>query len=471
MQNNRLGEDNLIKVFAINVLPAIVAMVINGAQPIIDGLFLGKFAGLNAMASVNIVGPFMQVIFAVSFIVCTGAISLIGRSLGAGREDKACSVFRTAVISITAISILVAIFGSVFSKGIAKMLKATDILIDDSATYVFVISFFAPIISNMYLTGFVDRTIEKPNQYLYGALVSLAVNCLLDYLLIGVCKMGAMGAALATGISYTTALLICAVPLLKKSSIINFYKGKINFKLMLPVVANGSSEAVVCGSTAISVFVFNSALLNIAGENGVAAFTIINYISTFGALAMFGISDGINAIISYNYGANKMKRVAKTFLSALAFNLLIGLIVFLIVFFAGDKLIQMFSSDPTKDAEVIKMAFNGAKIYSVAFFMIGFNIVSSGFFTAIGGALSSVLIAASRGIVWILVGINTLPKVLGIDGVWWTFSFAEACTILLTLILFAIFIFKRKRLNNRAKIEVNWLNFNLRTWFLVYFDK
>ena len=102
---------------------SVVPLVINGAQPIIDGLFLGKFAGLNAMASVNIVGPFMQVIFAVSFIVCTGAISLIGRSLGESREDKACSVFRTAVIFITVISILVAIFGSVFSKGIAKCLK------------------------------------------------------------------------------------------------------------------------------------------------------------------------------------------------------------------------------------------------------------------------------------------------------------------------------------------------------------
>lgn len=455
MQNNKLGEDNLIKVFAINVLPAIVAMVINGAQPIIDGLFLGKFAGLNAMASVNIVGPFMQIIYAVSFIVCTGAISLIGRSLGSGNEEKARSVFRTAIIFITAISVLVSIFGSIFSRNIAKLLKATNILIDDSATYVFVISFFAPIISNMYLAGFVNRTIEKPNQYLYGAVVSLVVNCILDYLLIGVCKMGALGAALATGISYTTALIICAVPLLKKSSVINYFKGKINFKLMLPVVANGSSEAVVCGSTAISVFVFNSALLDIAGESGVAAFTIINYISTFGTLAMFGISDGINAIISYNYGANKMKRVAKTFLSALVLNLLIGLVVFLIVFFAGDKLIQMFSSDPTKDAEVIKMAYSGAKIYSVAFFMIGFNIVSSGFFTAIGGALSSVLIAASRGIIWILVGIITLPKVLGIDGVWWTFSFAEGCTILLTIMLFIIFIVKRKRMNNRMKIDIN----------------
>ncbi|MDE6565724.1 MAG: MATE family efflux transporter, partial [Clostridia bacterium] len=84
---------------------------------------------------------------------------------------------------------------------------------------------------------------------------------------------------------------------------------------MLPVIANGSSEAVICGSNAISVFLFNSALLNIAGESGVAAFTIINYISTFGTLAMFGISDGINAIISYNYGANKMKRVRNTYLS------------------------------------------------------------------------------------------------------------------------------------------------------------
>ncbi len=91
------------------------------------------------------------------------------------------------------------------------------------------------------------------------------------------------------------------------------------------------------------------------------------------------------------------------------------------------------------------MAFHGAKIYSIAFFMIGFNIVSSGFFTAIGGALSSILIAASRGLVWIFVGILVLPKFFGIDGVWWTFPFAEILTIVLTSILFIVFIFKQKK--------------------------
>ncbi len=455
MLENKLGEGNLIKVFLANVIPAIISMVIGGAQPIIDGLFLGKFAGINSMASVNIAGPFMQIIFAVSFITCTGAISMIGRCLGSGKQEKAQSVFRTAVIFITIISILVTIFGAIFSRQIARLLKATDLLVDDSAMYIFAISFFAPIISNMYLTGFTDRTLGKPNQYMFGAIISLFANCLLDYLLIGVCNFGVLGGALATGLSYLIALAICSIPLFKKSSIINFYKGKINFRLMLPVVANGSSEAVVCGSTAISVFVFNSTLLKVAGEGGVAAFTIINYIATFGALAMFGISDGINAIISYNFGANKMKRVVKTFISALVLNLVIGLIVFLLVFFAGDKLIQMFSADPQKDVEIIKMAFHGAKIYAVAFFLIGFNIVGSGFFTAIGGALSSVIISTSRGIVWILVGINTLPIWFGIDGIWWTFPFAEICTILITITLFAIFIIKRKKINKQSKIDTN----------------
>lgn len=449
MQSNKLGEDNLIKVFAANVIPAIIAMIINGAQPIIDGLFLGKFAGLNAMASVNIAGPFMQLIFAVSFITCTGAISLMGRSLGSGDDKKACSVFRTAVIFITAISLLVTIFGGVFSKSIAKMLKATPLLIDDASMYIFVISFFAPIICNMYLAGFTDRTIGKPNQYLFGAIASLCVNILLDYLFIGVWGKGVLGGALATGISYFVAYIVCLIPLLKKSSVINMFKGAINFKLMLPVVANGSSEAVVCGSAAISVFVFNSALLSIAGEAGVAAFTIINYISTFGTLAMFGISDGINAIVSYNYGANKTRRVSNTYFTALVLNFLIGLVVFLIVFFAGDKLITLFSSDPNQDVKIIDMAFHGAKIYSYAFFMIGFNIVSSGFFTAIGRALSSVLIAVSRGLVFILIGISTLPIHLSIDGVWWTFAFAEGCTVLVTLAMFGIFFAQKNKKNKK----------------------
>ena len=197
-------------------------------------------------------------------------------------------------------SLLVTIFGGVFSRNIAKLLKATELLIDDSSMYIFVISFFAPVISNMYLMGFTDRVIGKPNQYLYGAIASLAANVISDYLLIAVCGLGVKGGALATGLSYFIALAICSIPLFKRKNVLNYFKGKLNFKLMLPVVANGSSEAVVCGSAAIAVFLFNSALIKIAGESGVAAFTIINYISTFGTLAMFGISDGINAIISYN---------------------------------------------------------------------------------------------------------------------------------------------------------------------------
>lgn len=451
MIQSKLGEDKLPKVFIANVLPAIIAMVINGAQPIIDGLFLGRFVGVNAMASINIVNPFMQLIFAFTFIISTGAISQIGRSLGGGDKKKAQNVLVTSSVFLTAITILITIFGTIFCKPIAILLGATDILLDDSAMYVFVISFFAPIIGNMYLFGFCDRAIDKPNQYLYGAIAGLVINILLDYIFLAVLKLGVLGAALATGIAYLTSLLITILPILKKSSVINLFCGKIRPKTMLSVVANGSSEAIVCVSAATTMYLFNTTLLAMAGEAGVAAFTIINYISSFATLAMFGISDGINAPVSYNYGCGKHKRVMWLYFVSISITLIIGFVVFMLVTFAGDKLITLFSKDPASEADIIQMAFSGAKLYSISFFLVGFNIVSSGFFTALGKALSSVIIALSRGLIFILIGIFTFPKFFGLDAVWLVVPFAEACTAVITIVLFVINGAKREK-EKREKI-------------------
>lgn len=447
---NRLGEDKLIKVYITNVIPAVIAMVINGIQPIIDGLFLGKFVGANTMASINIINPFMQLIFAFTFIISTGAISQIGRALGGGDNKKAQNVLITSCVFLTAITIVITLIGTTLSRPIAKILGASDILLDDSAMYIFVISFFAPIIGNMYLFGFCDRAINKPNQYLYGAIAGLVCNSLLDYIFLAVLNWGVQGAALATGIAYFVSLALNIIPLLKKSNVINLFCGKIRPKIMITVTANGFSEAVVCASTAITVYLFNTTLLKIAGESGVTAFTIINYISTFATLTMFGISDGINAPVSYNYGADKLKRVKWIYFVSIAITFIIGVAVYLLVLFAGDKLIVLFAKDPNEEKDIIQMAFNGAKLYSISFFLVGFNIVSSGFFTAIGKALESAIIALSRGLIWILVGILTFPNIFGLDAVWLVVPFAEVCTMIITIILFVINIVKYKRKTKKS---------------------
>lgn len=428
-------------------------MVIAGAQSIIDGLILSRFAGLNAMASVNVVMPFVQIINAITFVVCTGSISKIGRLLGAGKIERAQSVFRTAALFNTIIAVIILIIGVSCPTQIARLLGASDTLVGDSAVYLRFLCCFTPIMINMFLFGFTNRIIGKPLVYLFATLTSVVVNIALDYLFIAVLQMGAKGAAVATGIAYSSAFIICAIAALKKSTVINLFVGKINFKEMPKVCANGASEAVVSLSSALIIYLFNRTLYGISGDRGIAAFAIINYFATFAILVMFGIADGTGSIFSYNYGSKNFQRVKKTLLISLIANLLIGITVFLILYLQSEKIITFFVTDKANDQSVIDMAVNGAKLFSIGFIFAGLNIVISGMFTAIGKALNSIIIAASRGIIWVIIGILTLPLAFGIDGIWLTTPFAEVVTLITCAIILILFYRKFKKENTADRLQ------------------
>ena len=165
-----------------------------------------------------------------------------------------------------------------------------------------------------------------------------------------------------------------------------------------------------------------------AGESGVAAFTIINYVGNFVTLLMFGMSDGISPILSNNYGAGNRERIQKTLRAALICNFLLGLALFGIFWIWGRNLISLFL-DGDQGEHVIGLAVRGAKIYGLCFLANGFNIVQSGYHTALGDAVSSILIAASRGIVFVPIGLVLFSRILGMDGVWLSLPFAEAVTV------------------------------------------
>ena len=135
-------------------------------------------------------------------------------------------------------------------------------------------------------------------------LLSLVCNLFLNYILIAKLDLGIVGAAIATGMSYSSALLMVSHPLLSKKSIINVFSGTFDQTTILPVLYNVRLKEFVHYLLAISAYIFNMAFMNIAGESGVAAFTAINYIGQFGVYVLFGISDGIGPIISYSYGGN-----------------------------------------------------------------------------------------------------------------------------------------------------------------------
>lgn len=428
MDQKILGTEKLSKLFIKFTIPSIIGMIFVGIQGIIDGLFVGNLLGGNALASVNLVQPYMQIIMAAALIISVGAQSIIGINLGKGESEKAQNIFRTASILLILISILVTILGVFFSEKIALILGANEVLLEGSSTYIQIISYFTSFIAIMFLFEMVVRVIGKPNISLVSMIISVVLNIVLDYLLINKFNLGIKGAALATGISYTMAFLINMIPFVSKKTIINLYKGRFDKSVLFQMIYNGSSEGVSSISNAISMFLFNTALMKIAGENGIAAFSIINYIAQVGYMVLFGISDGIRPIISYNFGAENENRVNKTLKISIIVNIIIGAIIFIVMSTFSKQLIEIFLKD---GKYVVEIASTGAKIYGIAFLFNGTNILISSYFTAIDDPKNSIIVAMSRGIVFILIGIVILPYIFGINGIWMTIVFADIITILL----------------------------------------
>ncbi|CAH2215379.1 MATE family efflux transporter [Tepidibacter aestuarii] len=428
MNENILGTEKISKLFIKFSIPAMISMVIAGIQPIIDGIFLGNFVGPNAMASVNIVQPFIQVIIGFCMIMSVGALSFIGRSLGEGKKEESQNIFKTAFIVITVISLSILLFGRLFSQEIAVLLGSNEVLLEGVSIYIKIIALFAPLMSLMLFFGFIDRVVGKPELYLKGMILSVIANISLDFILIKQLGLGIKGAAFATGIAYVSALFVVAHPMLNKNNVVNIFSGKFNKSIIIPMAYNGSSEGVVSIATATTAYLFNMTFMEIAGEAGVASFTTINYISQFGTLVMFGISDGITPILSYNYGNKKNDRLDDTLKLALKVNLAVGVILFFTLFGFGEQLVSLFAKG---NKDILNLAVSGSRIYAFSFLMSGFNIINSGYFTAIGDAKDSIIIAASRGIIFIVLGINILPMIIGMNGVWITVPFAECITVII----------------------------------------
>ena len=428
MKENILGTEKISKLFIKFSIPAIIAMVIAGMQSMVDGMFLGNFVGSTAMASVSLGGPYIQLVIGLSMIISVGSLSFMGRSLGEGNKKLTQNIFKTSLIILSILALLLTTIGFLFSDTIGTLLGANSVLLEGVSIYIKTISICVLPMSLAFLIGFADRLIEKPDLYFKGMILSLLVNITLNYILIKKMNFGIAGAALATGLSYSSVFLIVISPMLKKHNIINFFVGKFDKTTIIPIIYNGSSEAITAVSSAISAYLFNMAFITFTGEAGVAAFTSINYIAQFGCLIVFGIADGIGSIISYNYGAKYFDRVKLILKLSVKIAFVVGVSTFLTLFFFGENIINIFVSS---DQNVINLAVQGSKIYAFAFLLNIFSTLCSSYFTAIGYAKESVIIALSRGLIFIALGITILPRILGLNGVWLTIPFAEFMTLII----------------------------------------
>ncbi len=444
-----LTTQSIAQLFMKYCIPAVIAMIITGVQGMIDGIFVGNFVGSYALASVNIALPFMQLIIGFSMIISIGTQSYVGMKLGQGEIENAQNSFNTFKILIFIIAALITLLGLTLNREIAEILGADESLLDNSANYIKYICIFAIPMCLMYYLGFLNRILGKPERYFYASILSIIINISLDYFFIVHLALGVCGAALATGLAYTSALLIVISPMLQKENSINLFVGKFSKKSIFFVFYNGSSEGINSISVAITAFLFNTSLMQINGPDAVAAFTSINYVGTLGAMILFGISDGIGPIVSYNFGTRDYTRVKQMMKLAYLSNFIFGIILFSFLYFYGKELVGLFIKN---NPDLISLAVEGGKLYGIAFIMSGYNILNSGYFTFIGRGFESVVVASCRGFIFVSIGIFVLPIFWGIDGIWLSVAFAEFWAVII-----GFFLVKKinKKLLNENSFFIN----------------
>lgn len=433
MNENILGKENITALFFKYSIPAIAGMLFLGLNTIVDGFFVGNYIGVHALASVTIAMPFFSLMIAVGVVIGIGTQSMVGRKLGEGDSEAADDTFKTSLLLMLGVSLLLSLIAVGFTKQIAVFLGASTQLMPLVTTYISYTGLFLPLLGIMFVLDYVLKVMGKPLYSMQVLIAAVLSHMLFNYLFIVQLGLGIKGAAVATGLGYGIAFVMAIIPFITGRTTLKLGKGSFKRELAYNIIYNGSSEGLSEISTGITTFLFNITLMRYVGEVGVAAFTAVSYLSFVGNNILIGLSDGVGAIISYNYGSGKIERVKEALKLTGFAAFAIGVSVFTVISLFAGEIIAIFL-DANNDT-VLAFAVYGAKLYAFAFIVNGLNIVASGYFTAICNPLRAALIALSKGIVWIGIGLVMLPKLLGVNGIWLTVPAAEMLTFLLSIAL------------------------------------
>ncbi len=414
-------------------IPGALGMLMAGMQTIIDGLFISRYVGSDALAAVNIVMPTYSAIIAVCIVIGIGALTVMGMSQGSGNTQRANDALRTSFCFMLLFATASALLFSLFSESIITVMGADSTLLADSNSYLKTLSLFMPAVAITFTGDYFLRGVGKPLHGLALIATTVIFNVVLDYLLIAKFDMGVLGAALATGLSFTVTAVAALVLMLRPKSGITLRKGRYEWRLLGQMAYNGSSEGVSEISAGVTQMIFNIALMKHIGSSGVAAFATVNYICIAAILVFIGISNGLVPVISYSFGAGNYRRLISVVRANIIANSAWGVLSFVVLFFGAETIISPFFTG--EDSKTLEIAVAGARIVAFASLFSGANIAISSLFTAIGDAKRSVIVSALRGLLMITAGVYTLPLIFGTDGIWLSIPVAEITTIIIASIM------------------------------------
>jgi|TARA_B110000977_G_scaffold56_1_gene156 putative MATE family efflux protein len=433
--NQKMITGKISQEFVRFAVPSVFGMLAISSAIVVDGIFIGNFVGAIPLASVNIVMPFITIVWGIILMFSSGSAVIAGKYLGENKPNKACDIFsKTAVIVFLAM-VLLTIISFCFTEQIAVMLGAKGETVALSTDYLRVLAWFYLGFGFAVLMNFFLRIDGRPSYAFFGLLSTTIVNIFLDYIFVARFDWGLKGAALATGLAFLVGMLIVLPHFIGHYGSIKFVRPKGTWAEIPLAAFNGFSEFLTETSAGLIVLMFNWILITHIGSMGVAAFTVVDYLMYFSLLVFYGVGEGISPLISVNFGARKPSRISTFFKIGLIINLVIASLATIALLYWTEDMVNIFLNE--EDAEIINLATKIVEIIWPMLIFAAVNITLTGYLTGMQCAKQSALIALARSLVLPVLLVFLFWKFFGFMYAFYALPISEVCVF-----IFALFLLK-----------------------------
>lgn len=417
--STHLGAGKLLRL----VTPTVLMMVFISIYYMADGFFVSNFVGKTPFAGLNIIFPALMMFSPLGFMFSTGGSAYVSKLLGEKKEDEGRAAFTTIVLACLGLSVVLAILGYFLTPAISSLLGAEGDLLSYSVLYGHIlfpaIPFF--VMQNM-LQGFLLTSRKGALGFSFMFIAGM-MNILLDALFVVFFQWGLPGAAYATVLSQMTGALL---PILYFSrtpdKVLYFTKPLVSLHPVSRSMANGLSGLMTYVSAPLVTMLYNYELLTWLGEDGLAAYSVISYISFLFDAVYMGYSDALIPVTAYQYGARNRQELSHLLHSSLKILSVAGLILSFTAFSTAPYLASFFVGYDRSLTELTTHAF---RLYCLCYLLSGFSKYGDAFFTALNNGTVSAVISFSHTLIFEVAAILLLPALLGPDGLWFSLTAAE----------------------------------------------
>ncbi|GAA6810916.1 HP1184 family multidrug efflux MATE transporter [Helicobacter pylori] len=427
-----LHKDSIRKLFFYYFIPLAFSMISLSTYSMIDGMFVGKKLGKEAIAAVNIAWPIFPALVAYELLFGFGAASIVGYFLGQNKTHRARLVF-SSVFYFVAISVFILSMALLpFSETIARLFGSNDALLSMSKRYIEIILMGAVFMVLHPLADVFVVNDKRPILAMVAMLIGSLANIFFNYLFIFVLEVGVQGSAIATVIGHAIGVLVLMQHFWFKKGQLYFIK-RFSLSSVISSAKSGVPQSTAEFSASIMILLFNTAIMHTAGERFVSMYGIVMYNAIIFFTTLFAISQGIQPIASFSYGARNLERVKEVFVFGLKVAFCIGIVFYGVYYFLDEFLIKLYLQPSEQDPLFMQETKRAMNIYYVGYVFLGMTLLCAVFFQSIQCAKSSFIITISHTLGFMVILLPILSHFYGINGVWVTYPIAQFLAFLVAL--------------------------------------